>query len=940
MREVTGSVRLTPLRIVAIYVVVAAAWILASDAIVEAIQPAAEMRAAVNVAKGWVFVGVTGALLLVLVRRLFETALKERADAVRAAAQAEATAVTLRLVLSVEQALVRAADEGELLAETCRALVADPRFACAWIGLAEPPPERRVRVVAWAGEDHGYLDDLDVRWDDGPLGRGPTGTAVRESRTIVANDVAADPRLAPWRERLLAAGFRASLAIPIRHLDRPLGVLSIYGAETGAFAPGAVVELERVASDIGYGIAALRTREERDRAVAAELAAARDLAAATERYERCVARSPLSIVITDLAGTVLAWNPSAERLWRVGAAEALGTFAPWIVESERPAFLALLREVAAGAEPVGSIRARHRADGTEVMVRVANAAFTGADGQARIVFMSEDVTREVQAERRLERAAARLEGLHALGRAILEARTIEEVGRNAAHHVRELLGPDRVTVSLVDLAAATHTLIAEAPALGDPWLGVARPMEADVGSGFAADLSIRLYPDLRAAGPDLPAARLLLERGFVSSAVVPLEADEQTAGYFGLHYRAARQFTEGDVAAMREVGAELSVAIRQARYREALAEREARIRAILEASPNPVFTVDQDGQIRYANPAAAATFGAPPEGLAGTPLEALVPELGRDDHRDLMARYFADPVAGRMTHAPSLRARRWNGSLFPAEVSLAPVEMPDGPQVVVTVVDLSERAALEAQLRQAQKMEVMGQFVSILAHDLRSYFNAISWSADLLARDLGGADPRLPDVAQIRAAVDGGLGMIRAVLGFARPGAEGPGATDLRAHLAQVGGILARLVGSSVVLETHLPEGLPDVALDPASVTQVLFNLAANARDAMPAGGTFRVAARARTVAAVAGGGLRADELPPGRYVRLIVADTGTGMDAETARRAFEAFYTTKTGDGAPEGTGLGLSSAYLIVTRAGGRIDLRSRPGKGTTFTIDLPAA
>jgi signal transduction histidine kinase len=236
-------------------------------------------------------------------------------------------------------------------------------------------------------------------------------------------------------------------------------------------------------------------------------------------------------------------------------------------------------------------------------------------------------------------------------------------------------------------------------------------------------------------------------------------------------------------------------------------------------------------------------------------------------------------------------------------------------------------------------MEVMGQFASILAHDLRNYLNAVRWSADLLASEIDAADSRRRDVDQIRSAADGGIGMIRNILGFARPEGSADGSTDLRAHLGQIGGIVARLVGPSVAVEVEVPDDIPTVAISSAGVTQILFNLAANARDAMPDGGRFRIGAEAIRLTG-AEPSATADPIVPGRFVRLTVADSGEGMDAQTASRAFEAFYTTRDATDAVAGTGLGLSSVYLIVTRAGGRIDLRSEPGLGTTFTIDLPAA
>jgi two-component system, cell cycle sensor histidine kinase and response regulator CckA len=241
-------------------------------------------------------------------------------------------------------------------------------------------------------------------------------------------------------------------------------------------------------------------------------------------------------------------------------------------------------------------------------------------------------------------------------------------------------------------------------------------------------------------------------------------------------------------------------------------------------------------------------------------------------------------------------------------------------------------------------METLGQFAGVLAHDVRTYIRAIGWAADSLAADLGADDPRHADAVQIQRAVAEAREMIASVLEFAR-GGRATGTTDLAAHVARIGGIIDRLAGPDVALEVDLPASLPPVALAPASVTQVLVNLATNAREAMPAGGTLRIRARELDPPEVArADAARADGAPPDaprppRLVRLTIADTGVGMDGATAGRVFEPFYTTRTDDG-DSGTGLGLPGVYLVVTRAGGAVRLESAPGADTTFTLDLPVA
>jgi two-component system, cell cycle sensor histidine kinase and response regulator CckA len=396
--------------------------------------------------------------------------------------------------------------------------------------------------------------------------------------------------------------------------------------------------------------------------------------------------------------------------------------------------------------------------------------------------------------------------------------------------------------------------------------------------------------------------------------------------------------TRGLVA---RVEASADAAVRSARAaseaRDAIADREARLRAILDGSPNPILTMDRTTTIRYANPAADAAFGVPPGGLAGRNVAELVPDQARDEHPGLAERWFAAREGVRPAHPASIEARRVDGTMFPVEILVAPVATPEGPQAIVTLVDLTERAALESRLRQTERFGVLGRFASILAHDVRNYLAAVTWSAELLETSLDPADPNRAEVDLIHRAADDGIAMTRSVLEFARPSGDARGRTDLLTHFAESRPILQRVLGPTVLLDLDIADGLPPAGIDGGALTQVVVNLATNAREAMPDGGTFRIEARQQDVDR---SGPATGLLPAGRYLRITASDTGTGMDDATRRQAFEAFYTTKASGRSKRGTGLGLSSVYLIVSRAGGTIEVDSVPGAGTTFTIDLPAA
>ena len=242
---------------------------------------------------------------------------------------------------------------------------------------------------------------------------------------------------------------------------------------------------------------------------------------------------------------------------------------------------------------------------------------------------------------------------------------------------------------------------------------------------------------------------------------------------------------------------------------------------------------------------------------------------------------------------------------------------------------------LEERLRHASKMEALGRLAGGVAHDFNNLIAAMRGYTELVAMSMSPEDPRLADLEQVLRAADRAAEMTRRLLAFGRAQTLEPRVIDPGAAIRELAPILGRLLGEDVQLTVIAPPGIGNVAVDPGQFEQSIVNLAVNARDAMPAGGSLVVelfdaelgleVARAHP------------EVPPGDYVALAVSDTGVGMDAETLAHAFEPFYTTKA-PGA--GTGLGLASVYGFVKQSGGFIYIGSEPGRGTDFTIYLPRA
>ena len=258
-------------------------------------------------------------------------------------------------------------------------------------------------------------------------------------------------------------------------------------------------------------------------------------------------------------------------------------------------------------------------------------------------------------------------------------------------------------------------------------------------------------------------------------------------------------------------------------------------------------------------------------------------------------------------------------------------ETPFGLEMFVE--NMSEIRLLQRSLEQAQKMEAVGRLAGGIAHDFNNLLVAILGYADVLRGSVTGDDKRVRCIEEIQRAGERAAGLTRQLLAFSRRQVLDRTVVDLNAVVGDVETMLSRLIGEDVVLRTSLQPRLAGVVADRGQVEQVLLNLAVNARDAMPRGGDLLIETRVVTLTEPMSALPR--PLPPGRYVRLTVSDTGEGMDEEVKSHLFEPFYTTKEKG---KGTGLGLSMVYGIVTQSDGALTLVSEPGVGTRFDLWFP--
>jgi two-component system, cell cycle sensor histidine kinase and response regulator CckA len=363
----------------------------------------------------------------------------------------------------------------------------------------------------------------------------------------------------------------------------------------------------------------------------------------------------------------------------------------------------------------------------------------------------------------------------------------------------------------------------------------------------------------------------------------------------------------------------------------ALHESERRYQHLCELSSDIILNDDLDGRIVSISDG-ARRMGYPPESMLGRPsLDFVLPE---HHERAIVARrqLLAEGVGG--TVALELNLRAADGSEIVADVRSG-LAVADGRVIgFQTVVrDMTGRRRLESQLRQGQKMEAIGRLAGGVAHDFNNLLTGITGFADLALDRLGADHPQSAEVRQILLIADQAKQFIRQLLAFSRRQELQPVVLDPNEVVASIEPLLRRLIGSNVTLEKKLDPGIARVKVDPGQLTQVLVNLAVNARDAMTDDG--RLTIETRQVQVPDGTHRGGAKIEAGPYAVVTVADTGAGMDSATQARIFEPFFTTKP-EG--EGTGLGLATVYGIVKQSGGYIWVESEPGHGTRFDIYFP--
>jgi two-component system, cell cycle sensor histidine kinase and response regulator CckA len=608
-----------------------------------------------------------------------------------------------------------------------------------------------------------------------------------------------------------------------------------------------------------------------------------------ERLQLALTASRTGIWEWDLSAQRVHWSPECHAIF--GLAEfdgTVATFEQMVHPDDRAVNAArLIHAVATGSDYASEFRVR-RPDGEELWISNLARVLLDQDGKAsRLVGTAQDVTERKRTEALARESQERLRV--AIDTAPMSAWSVDPRTRQVEIIARSQSWAPGVQAEHFPLSLANANVHE-----GDRAMCSAA-FERSFATGAPLDLTCRLRdPDGH--------ARWTVSHGSV---------------------------VRGQDGEPRLFGVTLDVSERM-RTNEALRRSEARFAQAFHALPIGLCIAERDSAVFVdANPTFLAMIGRRREEVVG---KSSI-ELGLwSDPSHRAALVSAASLGMRDAECRVLSA---NGEVRDVLYSAETIEMNGRPCILSMLHDITARKQSEAALLQARKMEAVGRLAGGLAHDFNNLLSVLSSSCFLLPQQLAAGQSTGETLEVLQQVLERGTGLTRQLLALSRQQVAAPALVDCNAHLQRSLQLMRHLLGEDIVLQVDLAAELPPIRIDPSQLEQIVLNLAANARDAMPGGG--HLAVRTDLVQVAANDPRLGHELGGGPHVRIRVQDDGSGMDEAAKAHAFEPFFTTKPFG---KGTGLGLAVVHGIVRQCGGRVELDSSEGCGTTVTIWLPAA
>lgn len=618
--------------------------------------------------------------------------------------------------------------------------------------------------------------------------------------------------------------------------------------------------------------------------------AARDHYASRERLFSAAVESSIDAIVTQsLDGAITGWNPAAERLFGYPATEAVGQRINLIVPPTRAEEVSdILRRVSWGETIENYETERLCRDGSLVQVSLAISPIKAPSG---LIIGASTTARDITASRRTE---------HALRQQIEERRRIFETSQDL------ILVIDPTGV-LVQVSPSAATILGYAP----------KEMIGRNASEF-------LHPDdLEISRDELRLARRGKRARNTDSRYIHKDGRIVTLSWMGTwsepvrrYFFVGRDMTESRLA------------------QETLRESEQLARGIIDTALDAFVQIDEKGRIRNWNTQAETIFGWSQDEALGQKLgELIIPEIHRAGHASGIARFLSTgegPILGRRIEIEALRR---DGREIKVELSVTALKRRDGFVFNGFIRDLTDRIAAEDRIRQAEKMEAVGQLTGGIAHDFNNILTVITGTIEILAEAVE-KDPQLAAITRmIDEAASRGADLTQHLLAFARKQPLQPRETDVNELIIDTAKLLRPTLGEQIEIESVFEDEACMATVDPSQLATAILNLALNSRDAMPNGGKLiletSMAFLDESYASMQG------DVRPGRYALIAVSDTGTGIPAAILDKVFNPFFTSK---GPGKGTGLGLSMVYGFVKQSAGHIMIYSEEGHGTTIKMYLP--
>ncbi len=613
----------------------------------------------------------------------------------------------LHALSNCNQTLLRATDEQTLLNEICRIICDDAGYRLAWVGYAENDADKTIRPVAWSGFDNGYIANIKLTWsENSEYGKGPAGKAIRSGQILYVQDFTTDPQMSPWCQSALQRGYRAGIALPLKDENgKVFGVLLIYSSESNSITMDEIKLMEELASDLAFGIIALRIRYERKRVED-------DLKKSNDMLRAIIEAAPTAIMGLDLEGYVhTVWNPAAEKLLGWNAQEAIGHFLPSVPQDKKEEFKKFRDWIRSGKTMDGVDVKRQKRDGTPIEYSIYASPLHDLDGKITgNVAVLMDITERKKAEQERLAHLRFFESMDQINKAIQETNDLEQMLKGVLNTMLSIFDCNRVLLfSPCDPDAASFRVMMESFRIESAFpVGFEIQMDTNISQYFQAmrDINnIKIF-DSQSNYPLSEALQYVKPYFWISTALYP-QVDKPWL--LELHYDSSYQvWTQEDKRLFQEITRKLHDALANFLILRDLKESEEKYRTLVQKIQAGVIVHSSNTEILTCNPAAERLLGLTKEQLIGKTVLNIAWNFFCEDGSNMPAEEY--PVNQVLTQQQSLKnfiigvRHIEKDKHFWTLVNADPVFDKEGKiaQIIVTFIDITKHKQAEKALEESE----------------------------------------------------------------------------------------------------------------------------------------------------------------------------------------------------------------------------------------------